>query len=305
MTNQLPFFLSLPTEIKKLESGRKTIPRRGDLESDERSHTGSDDTAEAHGRVAARSTSEDRRLGAGSARDGGGLSGAGGDRHEAGGGGGGARAGSSRGRRLGAVAHGGGDDVDGDHAGRGRRGRLLRSLASHNSNRSRSRGRDSSGRRGGRDIVVILDAKLGRVLVLASALDDKQDTVVRHIGLEAVLGGPDVAAGVVDVLDDGLKGNGVGGRSTEEDQRDLARGRGLPGNGVGGAGGDLLVQAREDDGVARGSVGEVGLGVGVGDAGREGGEDGDGGDGEAHFVVFFLPRDDLALQIQRVSGSTK
>lgn len=102
-----------------------------------------------------------------------------------------------------------------------------------------------------------------------------------HIRLESRRGSPDVGARVGDVLDDGHQRDAVRGRSAQEDEGDVAWGGRLPGDGVGLADGDLLVQARVDDRVARGRVGVVGLGVGVdeADACREGGDD-----GEAHFV---------------------
>jgi hypothetical protein len=72
--------------------------------------------------------------------------------------------------------------------------------------------------------VVVGDAELGGVLVLAGLVVDELDAVALGTlrGLEGALGVPGVAAAVLDLLGDGVDGNEVLGRALEEDEGDGA-----------------------------------------------------------------------------------
>ena len=136
-------------------------------------------------------------------------------------------------------------------------------------------------------VVGVGDTELSRVLVLASALDDEHHTVVGDIGNEVSAGGPGEVTVVRDLLGDGLERLDVGAGTTQEDQGDGTLGGRLPLDGEGLAGGDLLLETRLDDGVARGVLRVVRLGVSCDDS-REGGNN--GGESETHcgcllFVV--------------------
>lgn len=129
-----------------------------------------------------------------------------------------------------------------------------------------------------RGVVVVRDAELGGVLVLAGLLDDEEDAVAGRVGLEVGRGSPhEVALSVGEGLDDGRNGDVVAARATEELQGDRALGGGVPGDGVGLSGRHDLVETGREDGVAHG-IGEVHV-VWRGDRrghGRKGGEQGDG-----------------------------
>lgn len=130
-------------------------------------------------------------------------------------------------------------------------------------------------------MLLVLDAELGGVLVLAGALDDEHQTVVSGVRLQVRAGGPVEVAGVVNGLGQSVDGLDVGGGAAEEDQGDGALGGGIPLNGVGLAGGHQVVEAGLGDGVTRGGLVVVRLRVGRGQGGhgRE-----DGGLGEEHCV---------------------
>jgi hypothetical protein len=88
----------------------------------------------------------------------------------------------------------------------------------------------------------VRDAELRAVLVVARAVVDDLQAVVRDVGLEAGGGRPGEGAAVGDGLVDAGDGEDVGGGATEEDEGDGAGGCGLPGYGEGDAGGDDLVE---------------------------------------------------------------
>jgi hypothetical protein len=98
---------------------------------------------------------------------------------------------------------------------------------------------------------------LGRVLILAGALDDEHEAVVGDVGLKLGAGGPDIAAIVLDRLSDGSDGLDVGAGAPEEDQRDGAFRGGGPLNGIRLADRDDLVKPGLEDGIALGRLGVV------------------------------------------------
>lgn len=144
-------------------------------------------------------------------------------------------------------------------------------------------GASSSGNRGRRRVVRVGDAELDGVLVLASALDNKEDTVVGGVRLEGGAGSPRVTARVVDVFDNGLDGDDVGAGAAQKDKRHSARGSGVPGDLEGLASRNNLVQFGGEDGIAGGVLRVVGLSVGRGQ-GRKGRDK--GGGEETHFYRF-------------------
>lgn len=84
-------------------------------------------------------------------------------------------------------------------------------------------------------VVRVGDAELGGVLVLAGCVVDQLNAVSESWGgcvggSELVRWSPDVSARVLDVLDDGVLRNGVGGWALEEDKSDGAIGCWVPGN---------------------------------------------------------------------------
>lgn len=144
-------------------------------------------------------------------------------------------------------------------------------------------GSRSRSRRGRVAVLLVLDAELGRVLVLARALDDNHETVVGGVRLQLGAGGPVEVAGVVNGFGQGVDGLDVGGGAAEEDQGDGALGIRIPLDGVGLAGGNQVVETGLGDGIARGGLVVVRLGVGRGQGGhgRE-----DGGLGEEHCFLL-------------------
>jgi hypothetical protein len=132
--------------------------------------------------------------------------------------------------------------------------------------RGGGRGRDGT-------VLLILDAELGRVLVLAGALDNKHQTVVSGVRLQFLAGGPVEVAAVVNGLGQGVDGLDVAGGAAEQNQGDGALGGRLPLNGVGLASGHHVVETRLGDGIARGGLVVVRLRVGRGQGGH-GREDG-------------------------------
>jgi hypothetical protein len=80
--------------------------------------------------------------------------------------------------------------------------------------------------------LVIGDAELGRVLILAGGVDDELNAVagVAVAIFEIVFGHPDEVTGVGVVLDDGVLWLGVRFRALEEDECDGAVSGGLPGD---------------------------------------------------------------------------
>jgi len=99
-------------------------------------------------------------------------------------------------------------------------------------------------RRGGAVAVGrVRDAELRAVLVVARAVVDDLQAVVRDVGLEACGGRPGEGAAVGDGFVDAGDGEDVGGGAAEEDEGDGAGGCGLPCYGEGDAGGDDLVEA--------------------------------------------------------------
>jgi hypothetical protein len=126
---------------------------------------------------------------------------------------------------------------DGGHGGgngsdlRGGRAHGVRGGSSGVGRGSGSVGRRSSngGRRRDHGSVVG-DAELSGVLVLAGRVVDELDTVALGAlgGDEGRLDVPGVAAGVGDLLGDGLDELEVLGRALEEDQRNGALGSGVP-----------------------------------------------------------------------------
>jgi hypothetical protein len=178
-------------------------------------------------------------------------------------------------------ADGGGNLVSHEGGG-GRR----RSTGVGSSGRSGSLGRSS--RRRGNDVRVG-DTELSGVLVLASSLNDQEETVVGHIGLKSGGGSPGERARVVDLLSNGIEGLNVVAGTTEKDQRDLALGGRVPGDGVGLSSLDLLVETGGVDGVARGRLVVVRVGVGSSQS-REGR---DSSKNETHFVCFLSNRSNI------------
>lgn len=151
-------------------------------------------------------------------------------------------------------------------------------------------GRSSVRRGSSLRLVVVGDAELGGVLVLASLVVDELDAVALGAlrGLEGGLGVPGVGAAVLDLLGDGVDRDEVLGRALEEDEGDGALSGRLPGDGEGLADGDNGVQARLRDGVA------LGLSAGRGGVGRD--ERSKGGEacgeksehGGRHFEWLFV-----------------
>jgi hypothetical protein len=151
-------------------------------------------------------------------------------------------------------------------------------------------GSSGVGRRSSSLLVVVGDAELGGVLVLASLVVDELDAVALGAlrGLEGALGVPGVAAAVLDLLGDGVDGNEVLGRALEEDQGDGARGGRLPGDGEALADRDDGVQARLRDGVALGSIAS-GSGVGRDQRSKGGEASGEKTEhGGRHFERLFV-----------------
>lgn len=109
---------------------------------------------------------------------------------------------------------------------------------------------------------------MGRVLILAGALDDEHETVVGDVGLKLGAGSPDIAAIVLDRLSDGSDGFDVGAGPPEEDQRDGPFRGGGPLNGVRLVDRDDLVKLGLEDGIALGRLGVVRRSMGR-DQGRE------------------------------------
>lgn len=128
-----------------------------------------------------------------------------------------------------------------------------------------SGGSSSSSRRGrNRLIILILDTKLRRVLILARSLNHQHQTVVRGIGLEILARRPFVRTRVGNTLSHRVDGLDVGAGAAQEDERDGTLGCGVPLDGVGLAGGDALVLGGLGDGIAGGGLGVVWFGVGRG-----------------------------------------
>lgn len=125
------------------------------------------------------------------------------------------------------------------------------------------------------------DTELGRVLVLAGALDNEHEAIVSDVRLELGAGGPGERTVVGDLLGNGHEGLHIGARSAEEDQRNWALGGRLPLDVVGLAGRNGLLETGLEDGIARGSLGVVRLGVSRDDS-RKGGDN--GGERETHYV---------------------
>jgi hypothetical protein len=144
----------------------------------------------------------------------------------------------------------------------------------------RGRAGDGSNRAGGgNDGAALLgDTELSGVLVLAGNVVDQLESVVGGVSLESRGRGPDEGTGVGDALNESLDGDNVGGRSTEEEERDRVGGSWLPGDGEGLASRDNLDQ-RTSDGVASGFANR-GVELRSGNAGEE---SNDGGLGE-HVV---------------------
>jgi len=139
-------------------------------------------------------------------------------------------------------------------------------------------------------LVVVGDAELGGVLVLASLVVDELDAVALGAlrGLEGGLGVPGVGTAVLDLLSDGVDRDEVLGGALEEDEGDGALSGRLPGDGEGLADGDNGVQARLRDGVA------LGLSAGRGGVGRDERSKGGEASGEKsehggrHFEWLFV-----------------
>lgn len=253
------------------------------LEGESSEDTG-EDGAEADGVTAG--TVEGGRRGRGGGGDGaGGAGGAGGTGGGGGGGASGGHPGDAGGGADGADGGGlgnagglslgadGGGDLGALHDGGegggsgGGRGRGGLSLGADGGALGGLNGGSGGGRAGGADLDGRLggatgggaETELSGVLVLAGALNDEQETVVGGVNLEVGTGGPGEGAAVGDGLGEGLEGLHVVGGATEEDQGDGASGGRLPLDGVGLALRDDLVQARGNNGVARGVLGVVGV----------------------------------------------
>lgn len=216
------------------------------------------------------------RGGAGGAGGGGGGGASGGHPGDAGGradGGDGGGLGNTGGLSLG--ADGGGDlgalhdggEGGGSGGGRGRGGLSLGADGGALGGLNSGSGSAGGGRAGGADLDGGVggatgggaETELSGVLVLAGALDDKEETVVGSVNLEVGTGGPGEGAAVGDGVGEGLEGLHVVGGATEEDQGDGTSGGRIPLDGVGLALRDDLVQARGNNGVARGVLGVVGV----------------------------------------------
>lgn len=103
--------------------------------------------------------------------------------------------------------------------------------ASDGSNRA---GRDNNG------AVLLGDTELGGVLVLAGDVVNQLESVAGAVSLEGGGRGPHEGTGVLDTLSKSLDGDNIGGRSTEEEERDRVGGGWLPGDGEGLASRDNL-----------------------------------------------------------------
>lgn len=148
----------------------------------------------------------------------------------------------------------------------------------------------SSGGRRRRSAVRVGDTELGGVLVLASSLDDQEETVVGDIGLKAGAGSPFELAGVGDLLGNSLESLHVGALATEKDQRDGTLGGRAPSDGVWFANGHGLVQTGSVDGVASRTLAVIRVGVGSSQS-REGSESTE--DGETHFCFLYFNWSDI------------
>lgn len=153
--------------------------------------------------------------------------------------------------------------------------------------------RSSRGGRRRRSAVRVGDTELGGVLVLASSLDDQEETVVGDIGLKAGAGSPFELAVVGDLLGNSLESLHVRALATEKDQRDGALGGRTPGDGVGLANGHGLVQTGSVDGVASRTLAVVRVGVGSSQS-REGSESTE--DGETHFCFLYFNWSDIDVK---------
>jgi hypothetical protein len=112
---------------------------------------------------------------------------------------------------------------------------------------SRGRAGDGSSRAGSNSAggdnngaVLLGDTELGGVLVLAGNVVDQLESVAGAVSLEGGGRGPSEGTRVVDTLSKSLDGDNVGGRSTEEEERDRVGGGWLPGDGEGLASRDNL-----------------------------------------------------------------
>jgi len=125
-----------------------------------------------------------------------------------------------------------------------------------NRGRGVRRGNGGVGRRTGLAVVLVGDAELGSVLVLAGLVVDELDAVALGTlrGLKGALGLPGVAAAVLDLLGDGVDGDEVLSRALEEDERDGALSGRVPSDGEALVDGNDGVQARLGDGVALRSI---------------------------------------------------
>ena len=230
------------------------------LQSEDSNASGEDKAAEADSHVGGRAG---RRLNVGHVATGG-LGNASGERDRR-------RVGSSGvvGDGVGSSSSGdgsgdrGGGREDGSNRGGRLHGRLGGGGGVCRGSSSVRRGSSGVGRRCSSLLVVVRDAELGGVLVLAGLVVDELDAVALGAlrGLKSGLGVPGVATAVLDLLGDGVDGDEVLGGALEEDERDGALSGRLPGDGEGLADRDDGVQARLRDGVALGlSAGRGGVG---------------------------------------------
>lgn len=108
---------------------------------------------------------------------------------------------------------------------------------SRNNDAGRTRDNDA----GRSDAVLLGDAELGRVLVLAIHIVNELHAVVGDISLELGSRGPGVGAGVGDADDNGgTNGDNIGRGATEKDEGDGVGGGWLPSDGEGLASRDDL-----------------------------------------------------------------